>query len=125
MRCLSSILLSGPWLSTHSLPLIFVNMFEIILREFYSRQELSLVLSNPVASPELKASQAPSNCMDQYGSQSQPGYFIADPSLINLMHSIISIFLGGTSSLLPTHSLAPGNFKKKKRQLFLETFPTT
>lgn len=85
-------------------------MFEIILREFYSRQESSLLLSNPVASPEPKAFRARSKCMDQCGSQSQPVYLTADPRLNNLMRSVISIFLGGKSSLLPTHSLPPGNF---------------
>lgn len=113
--CLSSVLLTGPWLSTHDLTLIFVNMFEIILRKFYSRQELSLLLSNPVAKPELKAFQAPSKCMDQFGSQSQPVYFTADPRFNNIMCSFISIFLGRKSRLLPTHSLPPGNLMGGKR----------
>lgn len=101
---------------------IFVNKFEIILREFSSRQELILSLSNPVASAEPKAFQAPSKRMGQCGPQSQPVYFTANPRPNNLVRSVVSIFLGGKLCSLPNHSLPPENFWREEKAIFWRPF---
>lgn len=125
MACLSSVLLTGPWLSTHCLTLILWICLRLYWGSFipdrnwfclykssgrYWTESISRPLQNARISVGLRVSLSILQ-------------LIQDP--INLVCSAISIFLGGKSSPLPTHSLPPGNFGWDEKALVLEAFPAT
>lgn len=122
MACLSSVLLTGPWLSTHCLTLILWICLRLYWGRFIPDRNWFCLYQIQWPVPNRKHLRPLQNARISVDLRVSLSILqlIQDP--INLVRSAISVFLGGKSSPLPTHLCHQETLDGRKRHLFWRPF---